>query len=369
MGASRLPSLALSIVLLALGPSGVAACGGSGGGQGGSPSTSASAGPGSAVFFARPQLLADAVVSGLEGRPSGPALQPEEYTSGETILADLAAGRHADVIEVCSDESARRLAEQGLLQPLDTTRLENWGRLYPALKELPGVALDGEVYMAPVTATVTGILYDPERVAPPPSSFRDLFAPRFAGRLGFRDDAALAFEVGALIVGLDPVALTPSQATEVEIYLKHHKEKYRSFWYDFDNLASAFKGGRVVAATGTRATAEQLRRRGVRVTFVAAAEGQPLQACGLAISAQAHDLDAAYALIDYYLDPRTQARLAISSGELVSNRDAAVSVPLPARERLGLLDLAGLDRPVPLLPSLEHLDWIQSWYEVKKGRG
>jgi spermidine/putrescine transport system substrate-binding protein len=370
-GTSRLTALALALAACALLVAGAAACAGDSLAPHGSPATSTgpSTDAGAVVFWARPGMLADPVLGALAAEGSAATVRPVAYASGETILADLVAGRHADVVEVCSDESARRLAEQGLLQPLDTSRIAAWDRLYPVLKDLPGVVIDGEVYMVPVTAAVSGVVYDPRRIAAVPAAFRTVFAPRFAGRMAFRDDAALAFTVAALELGYDPAALTPSQAAEAEIFLKHHKEKYRSFWHDLDMLAGAFRSGHVALAVGSQATAEQLRRRGARVAFALAGEGQPLQTCGLAITAGARDLDAAYALIDHYLDAGTQALLAERSGELVSNRDAAPRVPASTRRRLSLTALADLERPVPLVPSLEHLDWIQDWYEVKKGRG
>ncbi len=274
------------------------------------------------------------------------------------------------MVEVCSNEAAERLARQGLLQPLDTSRIAQWDRLYPVLKDLPGVVVDGKVYMVPLTASVTGIVYDPAATTRPPDSFGDLFSARYKGRLGFADDASLAFQIAALDLGLpDPEALTAEQALAAKVHLRHYEEHYRSFWHDLDNLASAFRSGHVTIAVGDRRTALELERRGASVAFTLAAEGQPLAACGLAITAQARDLEAAYALIDHCLRPAEQARLATASGEMAANRDAASLLKPVDRVRLGLADLEHLDRPVARVPELEHIDWIQAWYEVKKGRG
>jgi spermidine/putrescine transport system substrate-binding protein len=320
------------------------------------------------VLFARPRLIAAA---GLDKPQQGlGTVRARPYDSGEDILVDLGAGRRADVVEVCSNESAERLARQGLLRPLDTSRIPQWDRLYPVLKDLPGVVVDGEVYMVPVTAAVTGILFNPDVDASRPDSFRDLFGRRHKGHLGFADDPALAFQVAALNLGLpDSADLNAEQSLEAEIYLKHFKKNYVSFWYDLDNLASAFKGGRVTIAVGDRRDSLELQRRGAPVTYTLAAEGQPIATCGFAITTQARDLDAAYALIDYALRPDTQAAVAFATDDLVSNRDTAGLVDSAERARLGLADLARLDRPVARPSSLEHLDWIQAWYEVKKGRG
>jgi spermidine/putrescine transport system substrate-binding protein len=322
------------------------------------------------VLFAPPRLIAAAGLDQPGGRRYPGVVQARPYASGEDILVDLRAGRRADVVEICSNESAEHLARSGLLQPLDTSRISQWPRLYPMLKDLPGVVVDGKVYMVPLTASATGIIYDPAVAPSPPDSFADLFLPRYSGHLGFADDAALAFQIAALDLGLrDPTTLTAEQAVAAEIHLKHYKKNYRSFWYDLDNLASAFKGGRVTIAVGDQHDALELQRRGAPVAFTLAAEGQPLAACGLAITAQARDLDAAYALIDYCLRPDTQAGLATATGDLVANRVAAPLIRPAERARPGLIDLARLDHPIARIPELEHVDWVQAWYEVKKGRG
>jgi spermidine/putrescine transport system substrate-binding protein len=368
MGVSRRQLLPiLLIALLCACALGALACGGAPQ-EGVSQSAATPSGGERLVLFARPRLIAAAGLDSVDPTSSGIEARP--YSSGEDILADLAAGRTADVVEVCSNESAERLARKGLLRPLDTSRISQWDRLYPVLKDLPGVVLDDKVYMVPLTAGVTGIVYNPAAGPARPDSFSELFAPRYSGHLGFADDPALAFQVAALDLGLpDPSVLNTDQAMAAEIYLKHYKKNYRSFWYDVDNLASAFRAGRVTVAVGDRRDALELQRRGAPVAYTLAAEGQPLAACGLAITAEARDLDAAYALIDRLLQPRLQADVASATGDLVANRDAAKLLSTAERTRLGLADLARLDRPVARVPSLEHLDWIQAWYEVKRGRG
>ena len=367
---SWLRTIVLCALLFAAAQGILVACGGTALPEGVSPASTSPSADADLVLFARPRLIAAA---GFDepGRPALPvAVSAQPYAFGEDVLVDLSAGRRADVVEVCSNETAERLARQGLLQPLDTSRIAQWDRLYPVLKDLPGVIVDGEVYMVPLTASVTGIVYDADETVDPPDSFGDLFSARYKGHLGFADDAALAFQIAALDLGLpDPEALTPEQTVAVKAHLRHYEEHYRSFWHDLDNLASAFRSGHVTIAVGDRRTALELERRGARVAFALAKEGQPLAACGLAVTAQARDLDAAYALIDYCLRPATQALLVTASGEMAANRDAASLVKPADRARLGLGDLAHLDRPVAHVPELEHIDWIQAWYEVKKGRG
>ncbi len=289
---------------------------------------------------------------------------------GEAAAGRLAAGGRPDLIETCTNAGLARLARAGLLQPIDPARIEQWARLYPVLKELPGVVVDGKVYMVPLVADVTGIIYERAGTPAPPRSFTDLFAKRNKGRLGFADDSALATAVAALDLGFaDPSRLTAEQVDAVAIYLKRYRKHFRSFWFDPANLAAAFKDGHVRIATGDYATFLELRRRGAPVAFALAREGQPLRACGLVIPKRAGDPGAAYALINALLQPAAQMRLAGGDGRQAVNRDAlAASAPSTAADR-GFDLLSRLEKPVPLLSELDHPDWLQTWYEVKMRRG
>ena len=50
------------------------------------------------------------------------------------------------------------------------------------MQELPGVQVDGKVYMLPVDAGTAGIVYNADEVTTPPTSWADLFDPQYEGR-------------------------------------------------------------------------------------------------------------------------------------------------------------------------------------------
>jgi hypothetical protein len=322
------------------------------------------------VLLARPELTSALSSDALRTLPGVSGVDAQSFSPIDDVPIDPDAVRRADAVELFSNETAERMARQGLLRPLDTRRIPEWDRLYPLLKRLPGVVVDGKVYMVPLTAAVTGIISVRDQSGTMPTSFKELFADRYVGRLAFNDDAALAFQISALDLGLPhPDGLTSDEALKAEIHLKGARERFAVFWDDVDDLARAFKSGRVTVAVGDRSDALGLRQRGASVAYTLAIEGQPLVACGLAMTASSNDPAAVYALINDLLQPAAQVDLARTTGDLVANRGAARLVPSVLSKRLGLLDLARLSRPVPRIASLEHLDWVQSWYEVKMGRG
>ena len=78
-------------------------------------------------------------------------------------MTKLQNGFQADVINVCTEET-QRMVDLGLLQPIDTSRIEAWDTLFPSLKDQEGVMVDGEVYMVPNVGGTSGIIYNPEEV-------------------------------------------------------------------------------------------------------------------------------------------------------------------------------------------------------------
>lgn len=82
-------------------------------------------------------------------------VQTAVFASNDEAVTKLQSGFQADVINVCTEETGRMVA-LGLLQPLDTSRIDGWDTLFPALKEQPGVVHDGEVYMIPNVGGTSG---------------------------------------------------------------------------------------------------------------------------------------------------------------------------------------------------------------------
>jgi spermidine/putrescine transport system substrate-binding protein len=113
----------------------------------------------------------------------------------------------------------------GLLQPLDTSRIDGWDTLFPALKEQPGVVHDGEVYMIPNVGGTSGVIYNPEEVPQGIDPYRDLFEdPDLAGRVTLEDSAATVIAIAAMALGhADPYALTSDDIAEIRDYLIEHK--------------------------------------------------------------------------------------------------------------------------------------------------
>src|SRR5437773_3978384 len=114
------------------------------------------------------------------------------FGNGDEAVAKMQAGFQADVVNSCVDENTLTMVQDGLYQPLDTSRIPDWNNVFPAMKTLPGVQVDGKVYMIPVDAGTAGVMYNADVIKTPPTSWMDLFNPAYKGRASIEDNSTTA---------------------------------------------------------------------------------------------------------------------------------------------------------------------------------
>lgn len=296
-------------------------------------------------------------------------LETASFGSNEEAVAKIQAGFEADVVNSCVDEATLEMVNKGMYMPLDVSRLENWEDLWPGMKELPGVQVDGEVFIVPVDAGTAGIVYNADEITTPPTSWKDLFDPQYAGRASLEDLAITALDVGALANDIpNPLEMTPEQLEQVTQFLKDNRDQFRTFWKGQADIRAQFKSGEVIIASGYPGDAQLMRERdGLNVQFAAAEEGQMLWTCGYGISPDIADenLDAAYALLNWYTSLPPQIYAATNFSYLTSNQGIIDAVPKKVVESAALDSLFTLDNAIPASPPDDRAAWIAAWTEVK----
>ena len=288
--------------------------------------------------------------------------------SNEEAIAKILAGFDADVVNSCVDEATLEMVEKDIYAPMDASRLEDWNDLFPSMQTLPGVQVDGQIYMLPVDAGTSGIVYNADVVTTPPDSWTDLFDPQWAERAGMEDIAVTAFMIGALANGItDPINMDQTQIDQVKQYLIDHKSQFRTFWKGDAAVKSLFKSGEIVISSGYPDTAKSLQKEGINAKFATAIEGQFLWACGYGITPDIapENLDAAYALLNYYSSPEAELYEAENWNYQVAN---AKTLDIASPE---LIEEASLDAPfhlenaIPASPPANRAAWVAAWTEVK----
>jgi spermidine/putrescine transport system substrate-binding protein len=302
-------------------------------------------------------------------------LETAAFGSNDEAIAKLLAGFEADVVNSCVDEATLEMVNRGLYQPLDVSRLEHWDDIFPSMKELPGVQVDGQVYIVPVDAGTAGIMYNADEVTDVPDSWTDLFDPQYAQRASLEDLSVTAIDIGALANGItDPLSMDDAQLEMVKNFLIDNRDQFRTFWKGEADIKSQFKNGEVVIASGYPGTAKALRDEGVNVQFAAAQEGQMLWTCGYGISPEAENLDAAYALLNWYTSLPPQIYAAEEFSYVTSNSGIVNEVSEEVLNSTGIKGFVtgedGAPSEINLIPASPPENgeaWRAAWTEVKAG--
>jgi spermidine/putrescine transport system substrate-binding protein len=187
------------------------------------------------------------------------------------------------------------------------------------------------------------------------------------------DLSVTAIDIGALANGIsDPLSMDDAQLEQVKAFLIDHRDQFRTFWKGEADIKSQFKNGEVVIASGYPGTAKALRDQGVNVRFAAAKEGQMLWTCGYGISPEAENIDAAYALLNWYTSLPPQIYAATEFSYVTSNMNIANEVPQEVLDATGISGFvtggssdSGELNLIPASPPEDRSAWVAAWTEVK----
>jgi spermidine/putrescine-binding protein len=288
------------------------------------------------------------------------------FESNDEAAAKIKAGFKTDVIEVCLDEQGP-LIEAGMLAPIDTSRLEHWDDLDPTFRDAAGVAaIDGEVSMVPTQAGAVGIIYDKDEFPDGVDTWDTLFDDEYSGRAALDGGYWLTpFAIVALANGsTDPMNLSDEEVAEARDELIELRDNhFRAFARSDADMGNMFKSGEIVISDGGRATADDINMGGGNVAWAAPEEGALSWVCGLSISSDAENIDAAYAFINDHTSPETQAAFG-NNGFVMINPEGVDLVREEYRESADPGWLEGAHAEV----APENADlWREYWQEVRAG--
>ncbi|HEV8582975.1 MAG TPA: spermidine/putrescine ABC transporter substrate-binding protein [Thermoanaerobaculia bacterium] len=245
------------------------------------------------------------VIAGFEKR-TGIRVSVDTYDSNEAVLAKLQSGVADYDIVVPSDYMVKILVPQGLVQPLDRARLPHFKNLDPRF--LNQAYDPGNGHSLPYLWGTTGIGYDKRKVKEPIDSWQALFDERYAGRILMLDDVREAFGAALKLMGKSINETDPATLRRAAAMLKAQKRLVRT--YNSSDFANLLAAGDVDLAQGYNGEiAEVVGNAPDRLAYVVPKEGGTLWIDNLAIPKGARNLDAAYAFIDYVLEPETAAKI------------------------------------------------------------
>lgn len=228
----------------------------------------------------------------------GVKVNRDEYSANEEMYAKLSAGGANYDLVIPTDYIVDLMGRQGLLQKLDKSKLpmSNFDPNYLGLPFDPN-----NDYTIPYQAGTDAMMVNTEKVTDLPASFADLWNPEYAGRMVFLDDSRAVIGITLLTLGYDPNTTDPAQLEEAKARLAELTPNIKLF--DSDSPKTALIGGDVDLGfiwTGEAVLAQQ---ENPALKYIYPSEGPIVWQDNWAIPASAPHTDAAYAWLNYNLQP------------------------------------------------------------------
>lgn len=276
----------------------------------------------------------ETTISGYE-EATGTRVTLDYFDSNEVLETKMLAGGSGYDVVFPAASNAERQLQAGALHPVDTARLKNYGNLRPeilaSLDQVPG----GRQLGVPYTWGTIGIAYNPALVAErlgdlPVDSWDLLFDPANAAKLkdcgiGVLDSPVEMLSVALNYLGADPYSEDKAEVAKAQELLAAAAENVS--YFNNQKPSTDLPAGNVCLAVMYSGDAGIAQARaaeagnGVEVLYSIPKEGTLMWIDLMAIPEDAPNVDAAYAFIDYMLQPEVIA--GVSNAVFFANANAA----------------------------------------------
>jgi len=248
------------------------------------------------------------------------------FSSEPEMLTKLRTNPGAYDVVLINSARSQQASAQGLIIPLDFSKLPNSKNLTAKLKDHPNLKHDGKAYGC---AWVWGMnalaIRDGMKK---PDSYAALYDPAYKGKVGLFDDAVTEIGVGALLTGQD--MNNPKDLDAVKAELKKIKPNLHTIWTSEDQWNKAFAAKEFDLSIYWSGSAVRSRRNSkLPVEFIVPKEGAIGWLDSLSIPASSSNQDAAYKFINFMIDPGFYYEWATKVGAPASANEAAMD-KLPA---------------------------------------
>lgn len=249
------------------------------------------------------------------------------------------AGFRADVVHPCS-QMVGKYRDAGLIEPWDTSRIENFGKISPGFLKSKTFVDDGTVWFIPTYWGSTAIAYRTDMV--PEEDVRTLQVfkdPKYAGRISLPDNTDDVWALALLATGVsDWTTMGEAEFKAAADWLREVHPNVRTYWADGAELAQLMQSGEVVISWAWSETPAALKAEDVPVAYAREpAEGSSTWFCGYVnVKNAPGEEDRAYDYINAWLSPETANYIVNAWGYGHSNGEAMAGIDADTLADAGL---------------------------------
>lgn len=290
----------------------------------------------------------------------------DTYESNEDLYGKIKAGNPGYDIIFPADYMVKIMIGDGLLEPLDQTKLPNQKNLDPTF--LNPTFDPGNKYTMPYQIGSMGLGYNIKVTGGQPiDSWSALLDPKYKGKIAVIDDMRATFAWALISLGYNPNTTNPQEINQAKEFLLKNKGAIAAFAPDTGQQLLA--QGEVDIAVEWSGDIFQVMKENPDIRYVIPKEGSLLLADNMAIPKGAPHPELAHKFIDFILIPENGAK--------ISNY-LKYGSPNKVAKAQGLIDAKDLNNPAiypppELLKKMTYLQDVgeatkiydQAWTEVK----
>jgi len=207
------------------------------------------------------------------------AVDIAKFGDDDEAFTKVKAGYHPDIAHPCYDK-IQRWKEAGLIEPIDTTKLKSWDKVFPVFRNLPGLVEGNKTWFVPWDWGNTSITYRTDLIKNPEMSWKLLWDPQYKGKIAAIDAVHDTPMVAGLVAGVDPFNMDDAQIEITRKKLQEQRPLLKMYTTDMTSIEQALASGELVAAMTWNASAVSLKKQGVPVEFMNPKEGMLTWVCG-----------------------------------------------------------------------------------------
>ncbi len=248
------------------------------------------------------------------------------------LLAERQSRRGSMDVACLSDSDHYIVASTNAFEAVDAAKVARLDKVFPELRTDTAIP---HIYSAQV------ILYNQNLVKAPPTSWAELWDPKWRGRIGLADILYLANTTAAALAGgggvsnYDPAEqkLMELRSLDVKIYPSN------------EALAAALKSEEVWLTVMWLARGFMWKKAGIPLSHVVPKEGAVSIVFEASVPRNARNKDGGFAYLNAMLDARAQAAFADKMGYVPTVSDAVLPEDLAKQVSLSEADRARLLKP------------------------
>jgi putative spermidine/putrescine transport system substrate-binding protein/spermidine/putrescine transport system substrate-binding protein len=252
------------------------------------------------------------------------------YFGNSELLAKIqAGGANADII-MPSQYRLNAYTAQGLIQPIDESKMPNFGNLYESVQNIDYMFYEGNRISVPYAFGVTAMVYNEDETGGPLDSWAAAWDPQYAGRIVMEDSESWVY-AAAMALGFKLNELTEDTDAKLEAIkakMIEQKPLLLKLYSGLEEMRTLLVSGDAIIAHTDDGLAWGLQKDGfTNIKVVVPQEGASGWQDQFCIPADAANPELAHAWINHMLDSQVAADFTKETGYLSVVETAAPLLP------------------------------------------